>query len=185
MTRSKHSPTPSESASMDDSKKWFLMKHDDGAVFGPVGLNQLRQWALDAQISPVDKVSTDERTWIKAPMVPELEMDYLVEVSPDQFYGPTTIGAVREFLAMGELNADTIVTNCKDGTQHAIRDIPYLQLPVEEEQPLRTSIRRSLQQRIRDLEESLLDERRAREECERRCEKLRARLAELSEEETE
>ena len=80
------------------------MKNDDGTVFGPISFEQLRQWSVDAQVSPLDKVSTDEKNWIKAPMVPELEMDYLVEVSPDQFYGPTTIGAVREFLQVGEIN---------------------------------------------------------------------------------
>ena len=68
---------------MDDSH-WFLMKYDDGSVFGPIPFEQLRQWALDAQVSPLDKVSTDEQNWIKAPMVPDLEMDYLVEVTPDE-----------------------------------------------------------------------------------------------------
>ena len=63
---------------MDENHQWFLMKHDDGSVFGPVSFDQLRQWAEDAQISPLDKVSLDESTWIKAPMVPELGMDYLV-----------------------------------------------------------------------------------------------------------
>jgi len=67
------------------------MKNDDGTVFGPISFEQLRQWALDAQVSPLDKVSNDETTWFKAPMVPELGMDLLVEVTPDQFYGPTTL----------------------------------------------------------------------------------------------
>ena len=157
------------------------MKNDDGSVFGPVPFQQLRRWAVEAQISPFDKVSTDEKTWTKAPMIPELEMDYLIEVSPDQFYGPTTIGAVREFLSVGEINPDTVVTNCKDGTERIVRDFPELRPPrAEEEQPVRASIRLSLQQRIRDLEENLMEERRAREAAELRCERLEARLAELS-----
>ena len=53
-----------------------------------------KQWASDAQVSPLDKVSTDQQTWSRAPMIPGLEMDYLVEVSPDQYYGPTTFGAI-------------------------------------------------------------------------------------------
>jgi len=169
---------------MEESSNWFLMKHDDGTVFGPAPFDQLRQWALDAQISPFDKVSTDERTWTKAPMIPELEMDYLIEVGPDQYYGPTTLGAVREFLQMREINGDALITNCKDGTERAVRDIPELQQVQQQkntdEQPVRTSIRVSLQKRIRELEEHLMDERRAREDAERRCERLEARLAELS-----
>src|SRR5438132_2429713 len=100
---------------MDQTQKWFLMKHEDGTVFGPADFDQLRNWAATAQISPLDKVSTDEKSWIKAPMVPELGMDFLVEVSPDQYYGPTTLGAVKEFLLAGELNDETTVTTCRDG----------------------------------------------------------------------
>jgi hypothetical protein len=163
---------------MEENNQWFLMKHDDGSVFGPISFDQLHQWAQDAQISPLDKVSTDESTWIKAPMIPELGMDYLVEVSVDQYYGPTTLGAVREFLIIGEITADSYLTNCKDGSQQRVGDFPELQTKREEEQPVRTSIRLSLQKRIRELEEALMDERRAREDAEIRCERLEARLAE-------
>jgi hypothetical protein len=113
-------------------------------------------------------------------MVPELGMDYLVEVSTDQYYGPTTLGAVKEFLIIGEINSDTFLTNCKDGYQQRVADFPELQPKREEEQPVRTSIRLSLQKRIRELEETLMDERRAREAAELRCERLEARLAENS-----
>lgn len=164
---------------MDENQNWFLMKYDDGSVFGPIPFDQLRQWALDAQVSPLDKVSTDEQTWIKAPMVPGLEMDYLVEVSPDQYYGPTTLSAVREFLEAGEINQDTAVTNCRDGTNATVRDIPELQ-PAKDESgaasPVRTSIRFNLQQRIRELEETLMEERRAREAAEALVGKLEAKL---------
>ncbi|MDP9292681.1 MAG: DUF4339 domain-containing protein [Verrucomicrobiota bacterium] len=165
---------------MDASQTWYLMKHYDGTIFGPIEFTQLRQWALDAQISPFDKVSTDESTWVKAPMVPELEMDYIIEVSPDQYYGPTTLGAVKDFLESGEINRETIVTDCKDGTEQAVKDIKELQAAPEAIQPVRTNLRLSLQQRIRDLEQSLLEERRGRESAEQLVHKLEARLAELS-----
>ena len=169
---------------MDESQHWFLMKHDDGTVFGPISFEQLRQWALDAQVSPLDKVSTDEQNWQKAPMIPGLEMDYLVEVSPDQFYGPTTIGAVREFLQVGEINQSTPVTNCRDGQITLVRDMPDLQPAKDEEevvsQPVRTSIRFNLQQRIRELEEALMEERRGREVAEHLVEKLEAKLGEIT-----
>ena len=82
---------------MESAATWYLMKNEDGSIFGPITFDQLHTWAIDAQVSPLDRVSSDEKTWVKAPMVPELEMDYLIEVTPDQFYGPTTLGAVREF----------------------------------------------------------------------------------------
>lgn len=167
----------------DESQQWYVLKHDDGALFGPISFEQFKQWATDAQISPLDKASTDEKSWIKAPMVPNLGMDYLVEVSPDQYYGPTTLGAIREFLQMGEIHADTLVTNCRDGSEASLREIPgVLPTPDEEEaaRPVRTSIRLNLQQRIRELEEVLMEERRARETAEHLVEKLEAKLAEIT-----
>jgi len=168
---------------MESAPTWYLMKNDDGTIFGPITFEQLQSWASDAQVSPLDKVSNDEKTWIKAPMVPELGMDYLIEVSPDQFYGPTTLGAVREFLVIGEINADTPVTNCRDGSVRVIRDIPELNVVEAEDttqQPVRTSIRINLQQRVRELEETLMEERRAREQAEHHVEKLEAKLADIT-----
>jgi hypothetical protein len=167
----------------DENQTWYLIKNEDQSIFGPISFQQLKEWAVEAQISPLDKVSTDQHTWFKAPMVPELEMDYLIEVSPDQFYGPTTLGAVREFLGMGEINSETRITNCKDGTELPLREVPAL-MPTtdqtEEARPVRTSIRLNLQQRIRELEEALMEERRAREVAEHMVEKLEARLADIT-----
>ena len=170
---------------MDESQTWYLQKHDDETVFGPIALEQLKHWAVEAQVSPLDKISHDGKTWVKAPMIPELEMDYLVEVSPDQYYGPTTFGAIREFLEAKEIHADTEITNCRDGTKSLLRDIPELQPSRDEDEPMlsvpvRTSIRVNLQQRIRELEEALMDERRAREMAEHLVEKLEAKVADIT-----
>ena len=168
---------------MDDSPKWFLMKQSDGEVFGPMPLSQLRQWALDACISPLDKVSSDEVTWIKAPMLPELEMDYLLEVEPGLFYGPTTIGAIREFLTSGEISLENPLINCHTGDQKPLREYPQLfQAPQETEAPLiRISARENLQARIRQLEEALLQERLLRKNAEELRAKAEGRVAELEE----
>ncbi len=168
---------------MEDTN-WYLKKSNDGSEFGPIPFSQLRQWAAEAQVAPLDHVSTDGKTWMKAPMVPELEMDYLIEVGEDQFYGPTTVGAIREFLSAGEISADASLTNCRDGTELRVRD---LVTPAEASSAAdaaaamttRSSIRINLQQRIRDLEERLDQERRAREAAEHLVHKLEAQLGEL------
>jgi hypothetical protein len=171
---------------MDASQTtWYLQKHHDETLFGPISFEQLKTWANDAQVSPLDRISNDGVTWVKAPMIPELEMDYLVEVTPDQYYGPTTFGAIREFVQMGEINPETEITNCRDGSKAPLRDIPELQPARGEEEnflsvPVRTSIRVNLQQRIRELEEALMEERRAREMAEHLIEKLEAKLAEVT-----
>jgi hypothetical protein len=167
----------------EESQTWYLLKNDDGTIFGPISLEQLKQWATDAQVSPLDKISTDAQNWMRSPMLPDLQMDYLVEVSPDQFYGPTTLGAVREFLQMGEINGETEITNCKDGTVTALKNVPELQVTEDEGdigRPVRTSIRFNLQQRIRELEEALLDERRAREDAEHHLARLETKLEEIT-----
>ena len=173
---------------MDDSLKWYLMKQTDGTVFGPMSFANLRQWAVDALIAPLDKVSSDSRhTWVKAPMIPELEMDFLLCVGPDSFYGPTTAGAVREFLANGEITMDSLITNCKSSEEGSLRDFGILPDPVDEEepeqpmQPARSSIRENLQRRIRQLEEALVDERRLRQVSEGLRTKAEARVQELEE----
>lgn len=168
---------------MEDSQTWYLLKHEDGTVFGPVSLYQLRTWADEAQISPLDKVSSDQKSWLKAPMLGELEMDYLIEVNSDQYYGPTTLGAVGEFLQAGEITGRNLITNCKDGTQIPLQELLNLQQESapEKHEPVRTSIRQSLQQRIRELEKALLEERRARQEAETRCAKLEAIMAQVDE----
>lgn len=175
---------------MDESTKWFLMKHNDGTVFGPMSFQNLRQWAVDAYIAPLDKVSPDSHTWTKAPMIPELEMDFLLTIGPDSYYGPTTAGAVREFLANGELTIDSIIINCKTCEEGPLRDFGILPEASdveesEQEMPMppltRSSIRENLQRRIRQLEESLVEERRLRQVAEGLRTKAEARLAELEE----
>src|SRR6202011_6104502 len=48
------------------SESWFLRKHQDGSIFGPISFDQLSGWASAAQVAPHDVVSTDQQTWLKA-----------------------------------------------------------------------------------------------------------------------
>lgn len=172
-----------ESAS---TQRWFLRKHEDGSVFGPLSFDQLAQWASTAQIAPHDAISSDQLTWIKAPMLPELGMDWLVELTSEQYYGPTTLGAIEEFIHLGEIDTQTFVINCCDGTRRQIGQIASLRnersIPVVCETdpddaadvpaPPAAGISIDLEDRIRDLEQTLLDERRALQESEERYREL-------------
>src|SRR6266567_4438307 len=86
---------------MDPS--WYLRKYDDGGIFGPLPFDQLSRWASKARVAPRDLVSSDQETWMKAPMLSELGMDWLVEVTSERYYGPTTLGAINEFVRLGEV----------------------------------------------------------------------------------
>src|SRR5437667_12910669 len=108
------------------NQRWFLRKHEDGSFFGPISFDQLSEWASTAQIAPHDAVSTDEVTWIKAPMLPQLGMDWLVEITSERYYGPTTLGAIQEFIRLGEIDGETFLINARDGTRRQIREMPAL-----------------------------------------------------------
>src|SRR2546421_5564719 len=108
------------------AQDWFLRKHEDGTIFGPLPFAQLARWASSAQVAPHDAVSTDQLTWTKAPMLPELGMDWLVEVTTERFYGPTTLGAIQEFMRLGEINGETFVINTSDGSRRRGNEMPLV-----------------------------------------------------------
>lgn len=170
------------------AQDWFLRKHEDGNVFGPLPFAQLARWASSAQVAPHDGVSTDQTTWLKAPMLPELGMDWLVEVTTERFYGPTTLGAIQEFLRLGEINGDTIVINSCDGSRRRVSEMSLvISQPTAEEvsatedvHPAPTGMSIKLEDRIRDLEQSLREERRAVQEAEERYRALELKYNELA-----
>ena len=170
--------------------QWFLRKHEDGSIFGPVAFEQLARWAAAAQVAPHDSISTDQATWVKAPMLPELGMDWIVEVTSERLYGPTTLGAVREFLRIGEIDQDTWVINACDAGRRQIRDLSadLAALPEDSEaamaaeasaEPASTGIAIAMHDRIRELEQALSEERRALAELEEHYRELEKKYNEL------
>jgi len=175
------------------AQQWFLRKNEDGHIFGPLSFEQLARWASSAQVAPQDVLSTDQVIWIKAPMLEALGMDWLVEVTSERYYGPTTLGAVQEFIRLGEINEHTFLINSCDGVRRQIGEMaPILQtqlapadavMPAEEApfaEPAASGMSIDVQDRIRDLEQSLLEERRALRETEERYRALELKYQELA-----
>lgn len=167
------------------TQEWFLRKHEDGNIFGPLPFAQLARWASSAQVAPHDVVSTDQVTWIKAPMLAELEMDWLVEVTTERFYGPTTLGAIQEFMRLGEINGATLVINSCDGSRRRVDEMPLVVAEPEIATPETTEpaaggMAINLEERIRDLEQSLREERRALQEADERYRALELKYNELA-----
>src|SRR5437879_12377143 len=70
---------------------------------------------------------------MKAPMLSELGMDWLVEVTSERYYGPTTLGAINEFVRLGEVTPENFVINTCDGSRRKIQEITaYFPNQVEE-----------------------------------------------------
>ncbi|MFV0414880.1 MAG: hypothetical protein ACK5NG_00780 [Chthoniobacterales bacterium] len=137
------------------SENWHLRKHEDKSIFGPVSFKQLIEWARSAQIAPHDMLSEDKEVWTKAPMLPELEMDWLVQLGDELFYGPTTPQAILEFLAANEISRSTTVINCKEGTECKLGDCDFYLKEDEKSGPSGSVVNENLQKRIRELEENL------------------------------
>ena len=164
--------------------QWYLRKHDDESVHGPVTLEQLQDWSLSAKVSPLDKVSQDDQqTWLRAPMIEELHMDWLVEVTDDYLYGPTTFGAVQEFLAAEEIDGNTYLINTRDHRRTQICDMPAFRQPAAQSAPPgkvssrlddgSSTASNNLSERVLQIEEMLIQQRRALEESELRYQRLR------------
>jgi len=155
-------PMPNEHA-----ENWFLRKHDNGEIFGPIRFEQILSWARAAQVNPLDMLSTDGEKWTKAPMIAELRMDWLLEVTENLLYGPTTAPALIEFARLGEITRTTTILNCCNGERMMLAQAPFfsedaLRPPVEdlrESQPAKGGIKINLQQRIRDLEATVIEKR--------------------------
>lgn len=168
------------------SAQWYLRKFEDGSLFGPINFAQLEHWAASAQIAPHDVISTDQIAWTKAPMLPQLGMDWLVEVTSERYYGPTTLGAIQEFVRLGDIDGDTFIINACNGARSRVQEVPgLLDAPfadsVDEDVDLTRSSKAApqvagmaikMQERIRDLEQSLEEERRAFRDLEQRYREL-------------
>jgi len=107
---------------------WHLIKAADNQEYGPISHDTLLGWASEAKISPMDKLSSDgRRNWRRAPMVRELQMDWLIQM-PDQYlYGPTNVATIQEFLATGEIDGNVVLIYCVDGTESRLKDQPFFQ----------------------------------------------------------
>jgi hypothetical protein len=161
------------------TQRWFLRKYEDDTIFGPLSFELLARWASSAQVAPHDTVSTDRQTWIKAPMLPELGMDWLVEITSEHYYGPTTLGAIQEFIRLGEIHEETFVINACDGTRQQISEMSALLQNARENEPATSGISINVHDRIRGLEQSLREERRALEASEQRYAELERKYLEL------
>src|SRR6516225_2976137 len=161
---------------------WYLRKYEDGGIFGPLPFHQLSRWAAKARIAPRDLVSSDLQTWRRAPMVSELGMDWLVEVTSERYYGPTTLGAINEFVRLGEVTPENFVINTCDGSRRKMQEITTL-FPGHsdegdgsvEQTPATVGMSIKFEERIRDLERCLGEERRALQEAEARYRELEQR----------
>lgn len=171
---------------LENSETWYLRKHEDGEIFGPLVFSKIQEWANTAQVAPQDMISSDQEVWTKAPMLPDLKMDWIVKMGEDQYYGPTTIGALLEFRKNGEIDAETMILDCCSGAETRLGSAPFYTTGAFPEEadlmnrgPSRGAIRLGLQKRIRELEINLLEKRLQLDQSAQTINRLEARIATL------
>ena len=120
-------------------------------------------------------------------------MDWLAELTTEHYYGPTTPGALREFIRLGEIDGETVIINTCDGARRQVREMPDLwesaqpevdkdQIEIQLGDPVRPTVSKMslrLQERIRDLEQALQEERSALAESQQRYNELERKYQDL------
>lgn len=89
---------------------WYLKK-GSGEVYGPVELHDLETWATDGRVAQDDQVSQDQKAWIPASDLPELMMDWIVELRDGTHYGPIQLLAIRDLIHDGSVSREAHVVN--------------------------------------------------------------------------
>lgn len=97
-----------------DNSEWF-MRIDDGDIYGPVDISTLKEWSEQGRIQPENEISQDQQNWILAEELPELEMDWLTELSDESIFGPFNIHLLDELISRGVLSEQSILKNRKTG----------------------------------------------------------------------
>ncbi len=101
--------------------EWYLKKAG-GEIFGPAPTAALRQWAANGRIAPDDQVSTDQETWMPAVDLPDLGLDWMVELGPDKLYGPFHLLALGDLIREGSVPAAAPIIHRVTGERHILHE---------------------------------------------------------------
>ena len=89
---------------MADSGTWYL-KMDDGTVYGPADLKRLQAWAREGRIGSSSQISSDRKSWTPASLLPELGMEWIIEVGQGEYFGPFHPDVIRDLIAQKRVPA--------------------------------------------------------------------------------
>lgn len=106
--------------------QWYLRK--DETIYGPKSLAELTAWAADGRIAPDDFLSEDQQNWRAAPTIPELGLQYTIQLEDQSTYGPVHLLVLSDLLQEGDLLPTTPVQHVGSGETRTVTAwlIPYL-----------------------------------------------------------
>jgi len=163
------------------NRTWHLIKASTNEEYGPLDQDTLLQFASEAKIAPMDKLSDDGRqSWRRAPMIRELQMDWLIQMPDLYLYGPTNVSTIQEFLATGDIDESVTLINCLDGSESRLRDLAFFKVSPQQVRSVsstnngtqwpdlnKNSSDALLQQRVKLLEKQVMEYQRTLDEWQR------------------
>ena len=107
----------------------WRVKLSNGAVYGPIELGELRTWAEECRLAPGDQVSSDTGNWANAETLPELTMQWMVEMASGEIFGPVHLHAVVDFFHSRLVFPSSRLTNRVTGKKSTVADLVLPLIP--------------------------------------------------------
>lgn len=101
---------------MTSEPNWFV-KTDDGKVYGPADVAKLVEWAKDGRIESTSLISHDRIKWSPAPLMKELEMNWIVETELGKLFGPLNHEVVSRLINDKTIPASARIYRLYDGNE--------------------------------------------------------------------
>lgn len=92
----------------------YHLRTPDGTVYGPVDIVTLCLWATDARVIPGCELSERQDVWFPVEAIPELRLNWSVQLMDGSFYGPLNLLAIRVLASENSIPAGARV--CEKGT---------------------------------------------------------------------
>ncbi|MEI6167634.1 MAG: hypothetical protein WCS52_10605 [bacterium] len=92
----------------------YYLRTPDGTVYGPVDIVTLCLWATDARVIPGCELSERQDVWFPVEAIPELRLNWSVQLMDGSFYGPLNLLAIRLLASENSIPAGARV--CERGT---------------------------------------------------------------------
>lgn len=130
---------------MAGEKIWYV-RLEDGKAYGPADIASLISWAEDGRIGPEAFVSQDRKSWRPILSMPELEMNWLVEVAPGDVFGPFNRAVVSNLFKKGSFAESTRVYRLHE--LPIDQDPPPVEKIVEKEVPVEKIVEKIVEKEV-------------------------------------
>jgi chromosome segregation ATPase len=106
----------------EDTIRWFLKISGD-LVYGPITLQVLCDWAAHGRVAAGNKVSRDKESWSPAEDMPDLKMDWTVQLKNGEVHGPFNLLAAPLLVQRCVIDANATLRNRATGKLLEVRSL--------------------------------------------------------------